>query len=664
MGDFLNRKTNKVCQQFQELYNYTRYEESELEPYIRKIFPNGNPPDFITNSLIFSPLTISFDNDISKIQQSIRSKQHQLQSLLEHKNRLQNRKTNVNTKEIIQKLRDDIQALEAELKEISSSNTYSYTYTYDKSALLLKYNSEIATQEESARQLQLEIQELEYQLKECMSELNKTQATNAMFKEQFDKSTKALVDYRRTLKRLNVAADELNKNRQQLFQRSQNLTQLIQELQISKNNNEKEIHSLDEQVMEYQQLISSYQFLEDQINDQGKQQENALMKMVEAVERYEEYNAETQKSIMLRDSYLQEIKRLKELVNTTTKQFEASLNEHEKFLRNKFEEVIEQIRQKIFSLETENLHLKKDKENYLQRLVTSKQENHLLKIAKEDLGFTKFIETMAHLKAEIESLYSKRNQLNSDITKSTNNIDEINSQLIITGTNARNEQTEMKKRIQMIETEIELQKSTFDEMKEKNAKYSIENQKLRNEILNIQRNSSNECQSKLKNKEVEIQQLKMQIEATHSTNQKSLSEMQQAVLAFRQHADKWKLKTQSINIEANDTKKEIEIQNDDLNDKILGLEKELEKRKILKENCNNMLITMEKQIKELKQQIVVSERKQRNQANVMAQLVSKQNKYNEEIRRKEDLYEKLKVKVKRGKRELDKKDVVNDKYSI
>ena len=86
-------------------------------------------------------------------------------------------------------------------------------------------------------------------------------------------------------------------------------------------------------------------------------------------------------------------------------------------------------------------------------------------------------------------------------------------------------------------------------------------------------------------------------------------EMQQAVLAFRQHADKWQCKAQSIGIEASDAKQNAESQQQQLIDQINGLENDLAERKQLKNKTELMLQQMDQQIKSLKQQISSLEKK-------------------------------------------------------
>ncbi|OHS96746.1 hypothetical protein TRFO_37024 [Tritrichomonas foetus] len=604
-------------------------------------------------------MIVAFDEELEALSDSIQKKQNQLKKLLTQKKRTEQRKTQLPKEETVEMLKEGIRALEDDIRNLSLSSTSESTGANYQ--MLNECDTVYAQCQQNYNDLNQEIQEIYDSYQECQDEYNKTNDTKKMFSAQLDQSIKTMQNYKKILNQLKATAADLNRNRQQLYKRGQDLAALITQLQLTKTNNEKEIRKLEEQYSDHQQLVVSYKMLEDRIKEQGKQQEVALNKMVDAVELTEEAAAESQKNRMTRDNYAEELKRIKDLITSSTKQFNIAFGEHEKSVRKQFDSALESIKERSAVLESDNSQLAHEKESLQRQLDTSSQENSILKAAKSDNGFSLFIERMSALKAEIEAAYGKKEQLTASNEKTQDNIDDIKAKLLTNATNTRNDTLELTQRAQKVEMELEMHKSTCKEIMEKNAKLIAENQKIRNEIIQVQRTTSNEAQNQLNDKDNELAEVKIQYEATQKANTKSITEMQQAVLAFKQHADKWKCKAQSIGLEASDAKQNAENQQQQLIDQINGLEGDLAERKQLKAKLDLMLQQMDQQIKSLKQQISNAEKKQRQQAANIQQTLTTKNSIVTDINKNKAVLDKLHVQVKREQRVMDSVNFVSNR---
>lgn len=661
LEESIEYRQEKVKKLFRDLLPLTERDSEDydiqLDDNIQKVF-NNNPPDFISNSKIFSPLIVGMDKFIEDKIFQIGKRQTKLAKLIDIKtfnDKQQPREKDIDDlKEEIKARKSSIEKLRsAPLQEISQMNANTIN-SYDQALLRYRKNYE---------DIQNEINELDNTYQQCQDELNKTVQTNDMFKAQLDQSSKTLTNYKKMLVQLKITLRDLNKNRQQLFKRGQDLAALITQYQLTKTNQEKEIRKLEEQYQEHQQLIVSYKMLEDKIKEQGKQQEVALNKMVNAVELTESAVADSQKNRMTRDNYAEELKRLKDLIANTTKQFDVSFAEHEKLIRKHFETALKSINERSLILESENSQYGHEKDSLQRQIDTASQENSILKASKSDNGFSLFVERMSALKAEIEAAYGKKEQLTAMNEKAHDNIDDIKSRLLTNSTNTRNDTLELTQRSQKLEMELEMHKSTCKEIMEKNAKLTAENQKLRNEIVQIQRSASTEAQSRLNEKDNELAEVKIQFEETSKANQKAISEMQQAVLAFQQHADKWKCKAQSIGLEASDAKQNKESHQQELIDQINELESSLAERKQLKAKTEFMLQQMDQQVKSLKQQISEAEKKQKQNAAVIQKTITQQNQIANDINKNKAMLDKLHVQVKRNQRNLGNAKTFMNNYS-
>lgn len=658
--DEINNDIVRVKELFKQLLPYTEKntdEVNQLDDNISRVF-SDKPPYWVTNSKIFGPIIVGMDEFIEVQAERIRKKQNKLKDLIDKKRRSDKRMLQQSGEKEAAILQEEINEIQASIDNISSSSLSENNKINVNT--LNSFQGQLNDLQQQYDELKVDYNEVESTLQQLQDEYGRTKETNNMFQTQLDKSRKTMANYKRILNQLIATARDLNKNRQQLFKRGQDLAALITQYQLTKTSQEKEIRKLEEQYNDHQQLIVSYKMLEDQIKEQGKQQEVALNKMVEAVEFTESAAAESQKNRMTRDNYAEELKRVKDLIASTTKQFEISFSEHEKLIKKQFENALKSINERSLILESENSQYAHEKESLQRQIDTLSQENSILKASKSDNGFSLFVERMSALKAEIEAAYGKKEQLTAMNEKARDDIDDMKAKLLTNSTNTRNDTLELTQRSQKLEMELEMHKSTCKEIMEKNAKYTAENQKLRNEIVQVQRSASVEAQNRLNEKDNQLAEVKIQFEETSKANQKAISEMQQAVLAFQQHADKWKCKAQSIGIEASDAKQNAENQQQKLIDQINELESSLAERKQLKAKAEFMLQQMDQQIKSLKQQISTYENKQKQLAITIQQTLTKQNQMANGINKDKTLLDKLHVQVKRGQRNLNTAPVLTN----
>jgi chromosome segregation ATPase len=229
----------------------------------------------------------------------------------------------------------------------------------------------------------------------------------------------------------------------------------------------------------------------------------------------------------------------------------------------------------------------------------------------------------------------------------------MKAKLVVVVRTSRSEQVELNQRSQKLESELKTQKSTCHDILKKNAKMAAENQKLRNDILQIQRSAAGEFERRLKDKDNELIELRIQVDATEKASSKAITEMQQAVLAFRQHADKWKVKAQSVGLEASDAKQSAESEQQQMIDEINRVEAELKKRKQLKAKSELMLSQLNDHIKSMKASLAVGNTKERHQAASISQMLSQQNAFSAENGRNQILSDELTIKIRRIQRALE-----------
>ena len=643
MNDQLREERRELKDLQLKLSKYANLDESELDPNIRNLF-DGEPPDWLTNSIIFSPVMSLFQNEINELAEEVRDKQRELRSLIRETKRATSPIPRDYDAEI-SRLNDNISSLNQFIQDFSLTD-YSYG-AYESGTQLPSMELEIMQLRQAEEDLNQEIAQLESDLRECIDELSKAQNTSEIYKEELEKSRKMMKEYRVTLQMLEQTAQDLNRNRKQLHQRGQALANVITKLQLNKGENEKRIRKLEEEYASHQELVASYRILEDKIREQEKQQEIQLAKMADAVEAAEEAAAEAQQHRMNRDALIEELERLKSVTSTTTKEFEEAFAKHEAAMKAHYDGVLKTVKERSAILEAENSQLRHDKDSLQKQLEAATRENAILTGSKGDNGFSDFLETMSQLKSEIQVLYTKKEQLVADNEKMEMNINDIKGKLVIHASSARNEQLELNQRVQKLEMELGMHKATCKDLLENNAKLVSENQRMRNDIVQVQRASNREMQAKLKDKNRELEDVKHQLEVAQQSNTKAITDMQQAVLAFRQHADKWKCKAQSIGIEVNDAKQTAEGEQQQMVDKINDLDAQLQKRKQLKAKCELMLQQMNEQVKTLKRNVAVAEKKQRQQATAITQMINQQNAFSVEKGQHYAMLEALNAKIRR-----------------
>jgi hypothetical protein len=613
----LNDKTDHLRNLQRELWARMReLNDIPLDPEAARLFPGG-PPEWIDDAYVFGPIVAQFEQEIDALARKVRAKQQTLSELL-HPARRSRKGRNYD---------DEMRQLEGEIQklknEISAMPSYSYSYGPDDGTQQFSnLEAQIDLMGRQAQDLEDEIQQLKVQLRDAIEEVTKAYETGAQFKQHFNKSRATIPKYHSALKMLEQTAADLNKNRQQLYDRGQKLAGLIQKMQFNKTDSEKRIRKLEEAFADHQQLVASYRLLEDRIKEQERQQEIALTKMVDAVELAEEGAAEAQKSRMTRDALAEELRRVKDLTENTVRQFGEAFTEHHSQITAHFEGIVDKIRGRSAILDAENEQLAREKENVQKQLEFARHENALLKSSRTDNGFSAFVDRMASLRAEIEAAYARKEQLVALNEKTELNTNELKSKLVLVSSTGRTEQVELSQRCQKLEMEVEMQKATSKDLLAKNARITGENQRLRNDILQIQRASTIELERRLKDKESELAEVKIQLEATEKSSAKAMTEMQKAVLAYRQHADKWKAKGQAIGLEASDARQTADGEQQQMMGEIARLEDELARRKQLRTKCELMLGQLDEQVKTLKTSVALANKKERHQAALMAQFAS------------------------------------------
>ena len=643
MGDQLREEKRELRELQLKLLQYAKLEDGDLDINIRNIF-DEDPPEWLTNSVIFSPVVSLFQNEINELAEDVRDKQRELRSLIRETQRSSTPISRDYEAEI-SRLNDNISSLNQFIQDFSLTD-YSYD-VYDTGTQMTAMDGEIMQLRQVEEDLNQEIAQLESDLRECIDELSKAQNTSEIYKDELEKSRKMMKEYRVTLQMLEQTAQELNRNRKQLHERGQAMANVITKLQLNKGENEKRIRKLEEDYANHQQLVASYRLLEDKIREQEKQQEIQLAKMADAVEVAEEAAAEAQQHRMTRDALTEELDRLKTLTTTTTKDFEAAFAQHESSMRNHYDHILKTLKERSSILEAENAQLRHDKESLQKQLETASRENAILTGSKGDNGFSEFLERMSQLKTEIQVLYTKKEQLVADNEKIEMNINDIKGKLVMHATSSRNETVELNQRVQKLEMELEMHKSTCKDLLANNAKLVSENQKMRTDIVQIKRAADREMQTRVKDKERELEDIKRQLEQVQQSNTKATMDMQQAILAFRQHADKWKCKAQSIGIEATDAKQTAEGEQQQIVDRLNNLDGELQKRKQLKVKCELMLRQMNDQVKQLKRNVAIAEKKQRQQATAITRLINQQNAFDVEKGQNYALLQSLNEKIRR-----------------
>jgi chromosome segregation ATPase len=623
--------------------------EEHLDQSVEDLFRTG-APIWLTNGVVFNPLFASWEEEIMSLSEHVKGRQAELRRLVQSRRQHQARSHRPGIDEEKRRLEEEINSLENAIGEFSLN---SVSILDQDSRHLSDLEDEIRLHDELYGRTKEEVDSLEEILLRYGRELEEATSGKHLLQNQLDNSTKSVGEYRRTLEKLKQTADDVNRNRQQLYERGQKLSDIITKLQLTKNDNDKAVHKLEEAYNDHQQLIASYHLLEDRIKEQEKQQEVALGKMIEAVELAEEAAAESQKNRMTRDTFTEELKRIKDLTLGVVRDFESAFGDHERKVKSHFEGILGTIRGRSNTLEAENEQLSHEKTSVQRQLEASTQENAVLKAAKADTGFTHFVEHMAALKAEIEAAYSKREQLIALNEKLHANANEFKSKLVELSPDTKKTQTKLNKKVQRLVTELESDKSRYQRIMGENSKRMAENQGLRSEIIQGQRAAENEIQGSLKQKENEIDEVKVQIFVAQKANAKAISEMQQAVLALRQHADKWKFKAQAIDIEAGDARQTAYSARQQLIDHIHELEEDLDHRKQMKTKCDLMMEQLNEQIKGLRDAMDMAGKKHRAQSKTITALINQQNSLTAEKSKDQVLLDGLILKVKRRQRALD-----------
>lgn len=655
MSDSDSKRLDKKCEELTNLQNKLRRCVPSIDSVDDIIKEAVDPiPTWLTNMDIYSPIVVALDEKLEDYKNELAALKVELKRLYKKHKKSKLNRSNQNPEDIINTLSSSIKVIKEEINRLQQNSESDDSYSY------VQRMQSIQDEIEQANQALIALQEGNEQvvetLQDCMGNINSASAEQVHLTEQITESTASFKQYRTTLSHMGDLVNHIMAHRNMLHQKEQQLVTMIAKLQSSKIDNEKQIRKLEEAYGEHQQLVASYHVLEDRIKKQEQQQETAIAKMVEAVELAEESAADAQKNRMTRDALTEELTRIKEVLSSTVKKFESSFSEHENLIREQLEKAYKAIKERCDHLEQENAQIIHEKEAIQRQLETTTQENSILKTAKSDNGFSHFVEQISSLKSEVEAAYSRKEQYSTQNEKLTQNINDIKGKLITISATARQDQMSLHELAQKLELELEMHKSTLKSILEKNAKLSSENTKIRNEIIHTNQSAMSEVQNKIKAKESEKAELMTLLETTLQAQNRSITEMQQAVLAYKQHADKWKAKAQSISIEAHDSKNNAEMLVQQNIDQIHALEADLAFRQQQMQKGKVLNEQKIQQIKSMKQQIAALERKSKQNAINMQQMISQHNNYQAEKARNNSMLDKLNVKIKRYQRALESLD--------
>ena len=208
MNEQLKQQRNELCDLQLRLGKYSVDDERDLDPNIRQVF-NGNPPDWVTNSVVFSPVIALFQSEIMELAEYVREKQVELRHLIRESKRAP-KPAPRNYEAEISRLQDNISALTQFINEFSSTE-YSYA-GFESSSQLSALDAEIMRLRQMEDGLNSEIAALQNDLRDSLAELTNAQNASDEYKAALEKSRRMMRDYRNTLKMLEQTAQDLNKN--------------------------------------------------------------------------------------------------------------------------------------------------------------------------------------------------------------------------------------------------------------------------------------------------------------------------------------------------------------------------------------------------------------------------------------------------------------------
>ena len=563
-------KITQLWELQKKLYTYLIDDEPKINEIIEKYFKLNKifKPNWFSDSFIFNPLIIAYDELIEKEIGDLNKLKSEIEYIIEDFDFL-NQNENINSKINLNELKKEINNLEKDNNNLlynknNSISNYSenyYSFEGDQNKYLEIYEK-----------IQYDFNATKEVFEKCVNTLDEFEEEHKTLINELNKTTQEIKKFRTSLDEFQKLGQQIKKHKLILDNREHQLILLRSKLESIKIENEKNLIKLEDKLNDHYQLIDSYNILEEKIKKQQEQQENILNKMINSIELSEESFSNFQKQKMNRDMFLEDLERLKNLINSTEQKFELSILEQEKLLKIRYDKAISIILDKIKIFEHENKQLNYDLESIEKQLEISEKDNIILISYKNNLGFSKFLENISILKNKIESFYSKKDLLISDIEISQINKDDIKSKINLLKENFQFDQLNNLKKKQTLETELELQKSSLKILLEKNNKLITDNQKIQLEIKNLELNASIQQQREFKIKENEYLSLQNRFEELEKLNKDSINEIYNTISSVQENTEKWKLKAINIDLDANNQKKKnqenLDLIKNQINEKI------------------------------------------------------------------------------------------------
>jgi len=564
----MNTNLGHLWELSKKLMIYFATDEYNVDPSIQEIFSkNGlSNPEWLNDGIVFSSIIMAYDDMIIEKLDNL----HRLQQELLNEREIMNN-TVINDTNDEEQIPFKLEDIEKEINQLDDE----YSRLRERIGSIHKGNhnnadlfDEITSNSTIINNLRRKTQEAKDEFENCVNTLNEYNTEKKALLAELHKTTVDTKKFRSFLEEMNAFSEQISKHRAVLDQRQQQLLSIISKLESSKVENSKKLNRLEEELFDHKQLINSYHVLEDKIKKQEQQQENVLNQMINAVELAEEASAESQKQRLTRDMYNEELARIKSVIQSSEAKFGISVNEHEKVLATRYENAIGALKMRISQLMSDNQQVSYAKDSLEKQYKTAFQENSILRASKADNGFSSFIESISSIKAQIEGCYTKKEQLESEIELSTLNIEDMRTKSMNILDQSNSQQIQILKKKEIIEMELEAHKATLKSIIEKNTKFMAENQTIQSQISTIEVLGQSDIQREIKTRENEIRELNNKYQDIIKVNEEQINDIHQTILAVRSNADKWKLKAESIDSEAEDEHKKLDNEIEDIHQQI------------------------------------------------------------------------------------------------
>lgn len=635
--------------------------DDEIEPNqaIQEVFDRAGKavPEWLNDELVFSPISKCFDEDLQKQIDKNKILQRKLSDLLEQRNMAtrQSFRSSKNDPKTLEDLKKEIQALELENQQLLSFQSTMIMGSNNSLAQKLSdLDDDVNAHAVQLNDLRNEIAKINEVKQECIRSYNDQKAAHTSNLQELDSLTEETKKYRITIKQLASFKMQIQKMCNTLSQRCNQTEAFIQGLEQAKQTNSKQLAKLQDSYNEHQQLVQSYENIEDKIKKQEQQQDVVLNKMIESVELCEEASAEAQKAKMTRDMYSEELARIKSVVSSTQEKFNQAIDEQESQMKVRFESALSTIASRIKLIESENQQLSSNKEAISKQISAANQENSILKATKSDNEFSSFVETISGLKAEIDACFTKKEQLAAQIESSKQNIESFKDKENQVRTFLKSDQGLLLQKRQYLEMELEMQKSLLKDTLAKNAKLTSDNISLTNQIQEQHASVEQSVNNELKGHQAQITELQVQIDEVTKANESAISDFEKQILMQKQLADKWKAGAMQVTTEADMDHEQLENNLEVMQDKIEDLLAAIVEKKQAAARYKSLIDQLSTETSTIKQTLDMKEKKSRRNATEIEDRTTKQMDLINMRSKYRDTSEKLDLMIAQKKRELAK----------